>query len=404
LNSAASKIQVMEVNGGSSDALNYFNHKNGLSVIAIGGDKLSRGLTLEGLSVSYYLRPSKMYDTLMQMGRWFGYRPGYVDLCRLFTSRELNEWFCHIAVASEELRDEFDYMSDVAGSTPKDYALRVKTHPGVLQISASNKIRRAQEVRVSWSGRLVETYELSKNPDIIDKNLNTTVEFIEKIEDKFEKGSSGSNYYLANNISFEVIKQFLLNFEVYDNLQRAAPSNLLPFIEFKHRNGELKNWNVGIITKNNGKPFKICESIEVNLLKRTESSDSEGQPYYLIKKAHIIGPEDEFIDLTEEERAKAMIETKRLWEDKKKDKEPKYPNGNWVRNNIRKNTHKCLFLIYFLDPEFAQLPKDSKPVVGFAISFPGTDRDDAVSYAVHKQLLPIFNQEDAYDLDEYDED
>ncbi|QTY25968.1 Z1 domain-containing protein [Flavobacterium sp. CS20] len=116
LNSAVSKIQVREINGGSGDALNYYDNKNGLSVIAIGGNKLSRGLTLEGLSVSYYLRASKMYDTLMQMGRWFGYRPGYVDLCRLFTSRELNEWFCHITLASEELRDEFDYMSNVAGA------------------------------------------------------------------------------------------------------------------------------------------------------------------------------------------------------------------------------------------------------------------------------------------------
>ena len=106
LNEAASRITVREINGGSADALNYFDHKDGLSVIAVGGDKLSRGLTLEGLSVSYYLRASRMYDTLMQMGRWFGYRPGYVDLCRLFISRELNEWFCHITLASEQLRDQ----------------------------------------------------------------------------------------------------------------------------------------------------------------------------------------------------------------------------------------------------------------------------------------------------------
>ena len=101
----------MSINGQSADTLEYYeNEKTGISVIAIGGDKLSRGLTLEGLSVSYFLRASKMYDTLMQMGRWFGYRPGYVDLCRLFTSSELNEWFRHITMASEDLREEFDAM------------------------------------------------------------------------------------------------------------------------------------------------------------------------------------------------------------------------------------------------------------------------------------------------------
>ena len=116
---AVQKIEVKSINGTSGDSLTYYeNEKNGISVIAIGGDKLSRGLTLEGLSVSYFLRASKMYDTLMQMGRWFGYRPGYVDLCRLFTSNELNEWYRHITLASDELREEFRYLAE-SGGTPR---------------------------------------------------------------------------------------------------------------------------------------------------------------------------------------------------------------------------------------------------------------------------------------------
>ena len=74
--------------------------ERGEHVIAVGGDKLSRGLTLDGLSVSYYLRASQMYDTLMQMGRWFGYRDGYLDVCRIYTTQELAEWYRFIASAS----------------------------------------------------------------------------------------------------------------------------------------------------------------------------------------------------------------------------------------------------------------------------------------------------------------
>jgi len=119
---AISKIEVRAVHGDKNitglthhniSPLDYFVSEqkgNFLSIIAVGGDKLSRGLTLEGLTISYYLRASKMYDTLMQMGRWFGYRPGYVDLCRIFTSDELNEWYKHITIASEEMRRDFDYM------------------------------------------------------------------------------------------------------------------------------------------------------------------------------------------------------------------------------------------------------------------------------------------------------
>ena len=107
LGQIVSSIEVRQINGSARDILDYeTSRETGLNVIAIGGDKLSRGLTLEGLTVSYFLRASRMYDTLMQMGRWFGYRPGYLDLCRLYTTPELNEWFQYITEANEELRQD----------------------------------------------------------------------------------------------------------------------------------------------------------------------------------------------------------------------------------------------------------------------------------------------------------
>ena len=109
----ADKIHVRKINGTVKDALQYLDSPDGLSVVAVGGDKLSRGLTLEGLSVSYFLRSSRMYDTLMQMGRWFGYRDGYLDLCRLYTSQELALWYRDITAADEELRQEFEIMASM---------------------------------------------------------------------------------------------------------------------------------------------------------------------------------------------------------------------------------------------------------------------------------------------------
>src|SRR5262245_65738173 len=93
------RISVMRINGTSADALKYSKNPEGVYVIAIGGDKLSRGLTLEGLSVSYFLRTSNMFDTLLQMGRWFGYRPGYSDLCRVYTTQTLSAAIREIAIA-----------------------------------------------------------------------------------------------------------------------------------------------------------------------------------------------------------------------------------------------------------------------------------------------------------------
>lgn len=399
LNDAASRIIVREINGGSGDVLNYYDHPNGLSVIAIGGDKLSRGLTLEGLSVSYYLRASRMYDTLMQMGRWFGYRPGYVDLCRLFISRELNEWFCHITLASQQLRDEFDYMADVAGTTPDQYALRVRTHPGVLQISASNKIRRAVEVRVSWSGRLVESYELSKNNDIIRRNFEASSLLVSSLANP---GETGRNFYLWRNINLSVIKDFLRRFETFDSLKSASPGNLLRFIELNERYNELNNWAVVVVSKERTTKRVTIGNLDIGLIRRTQDTDKSNDDLYYIRKSHIISPGDEFLDLTNAEVSQALNRTEQLWLDSGKDGSPTYPSGEVVRNTIRK-PNKPLLLIYHLDPSGAGLNTDT-PVIGYAISFPANDRDDAVSFAVHEQLLNQFNQQDEDEIIQQDDE
>ncbi|MBS1775365.1 MAG: Z1 domain-containing protein, partial [Bacteroidetes bacterium] len=399
LHSATAKIEVREINGGSGDALNYFDHKDGLSVIAVGGDKLSRGLTLEGLSVSYYLRASRMYDTLMQMGRWFGYRPGYVDLCRLFTSRELNEWFCHITLASEELRSEFEYMSDVAGSTPEQYALRVRTHPGVLQISASNKIRRAVNVDISWAGRLVESYQLQKTPKIVQSNLEATRSLINSLPSSF---STKDNHILWKNISAELVKPFFQNFKVSESLKKVDPLNLLSFIDISNRSGELINWNIAIRFKKDAEFNYDLNSTngisQIGCIVRTSDPEKNDNNNLNIRKNHIISPKDEFFDLTEEEYKKALERTKELNKDYKND----FPKGEIVRNEIRKPT-TALLILYFLNPEKAGY-SGSEPIVGFAVSFPRSIVNPTVQFAVHEQLLSRFDINDDVENDNTDED
>lgn len=397
---AAARIQVKEINGGSADALNYFDHKNGLSVIAIGGDKLSRGLTLEGLSVSYYLRASRMYDTLMQMGRWFGYRQGYVDLCRLFTSRELNEWFCHITLASEELRSEFEYMSDVAGSTPEQYALRVRTHPGVLQISASNKIRRAVNIDISWAGRLAESYQLSKDENIIRANLKITKDFINSLDNTYQ---TNKNNYLWYDVSADKVRLFFENFRVAESLKRVDPINLLQFIDVQLASNELTHWRIGLMSKKdtNVKYLIEAKGLNIGCFYRTNDDKSEDSTTYLIRKNHIISPQDEFIDLPEKTIERALERTIEFHKKNNKEYKNKFPKGEIVRNEFR-DPKNPLLLIYFLDPKYAGLPKESEPIIGFAVSFPASRFNNTVRYAVHEQLLDLYNIDD--DIDDFTDD
>jgi hypothetical protein len=407
LNDAASRIKVKSIHGGSGEALDYFAHKDGLSVIAVGGNKLSRGLTLEGLSISYYLRASRMYDTLMQMGRWFGYRGGYVDLCRLFTSRELNEWFCHITQASEELRDEFDYMADVAGSTPEQYALRVRTHPGVLQISATNKMRSAITVQISWAGRLVESYEFKKDVSVIDNNFRCAQKFFSTLS--AFKEPRRNNAFVWFDIPAEQIITFFEGIQSVENLKKAEPRKLIQFINTQLRNGELSDWRVALMSKPNAKNnshFVVSgNTVSIGQWKRTEDDKNSNEHIYYLRKSHIISPSDEFIDFTDEEYKRAMALTN---QHRKKDGEAMYPNGQIVRNELR-DTRKPLLLIYLLDPEESidpknPMPEGTNPFVGYAISFPKSNFNAPVSYAVNEELLDRFDivEEDFEDYEDED--
>lgn len=393
---AAVNITVREINGGSKDALNYYdNTANGISVIAIGGDKLSRGLTLEGLSVSYYLRASKMYDTLMQMGRWFGYRRGYTDLCRLFTTKELNEWFCHITHATQELREEFDYMADVAGATPEQYVTKVRTHPGVLQITAANKFRSAEEIQISWAGRLVESYQLKKDFKANQNNLTQVTDFINKINSscRREVRNNAGNTQLWYDVPADSVMEWLSSFESVDNLKAYSPENLITFIEKQLKNSELTNWRVALMSKKGAAGKKITE-LETGFFIRREAEDSTSNTY-IIRKAHIIDERHESIDLSVDEYNTAMQLTHLQWEkNDKKGNEPNRPSGTIVRNEIRNPQHPLL-IIYLLDPEGTDDCKDwTTPFVGYAISFPKSNFSAPVTYAVNKTIQNSYNQEE----------
>ena len=166
----------------SSEPLNYDREPDGLTVIAIGGLALSRGLTLEGLTVSYILRNASAYDTLMQMGRWFGYRPDYEDLCRLYIPKESKDHYKVTAEAITELREELKHMQDL-NKTPADFGLKVRRHPSSFAITAANKMKTAQTVTHfhNLSGMNIEGHSLYKDDSKNSHNRKLVSNFIQTL-------------------------------------------------------------------------------------------------------------------------------------------------------------------------------------------------------------------------------
>ncbi len=391
---AVQKITVKSINGSSNDALTYYDNKeDGISVIAIGGDKLSRGLTLEGLSISYFLRASKMYDTLMQMGRWFGYRSGYVDLCRLFTSSELNEWYRHITLASEELREEFSYLYEVGG-TPEDYALRVRNHPGVLQITSLAKMRYANTVEVSWAGRLVETYQLLKDRENRHANFVDADNLLCKLGEYELKG----NNYLWRNVAVGNVITFFEDYRLPASMVKVNLRAITDYVKQVNNSGELSNWNIVLMNKPTGEREQeydgyLSNGLGFNFFLRVPSNDSTD--HYLLRKNHILGnPRDEFVDLSEETLLKALEETNQ----KLKDRNQTYPSPKLVREKYRDVKHPLL-IVYPIKPSPDYVTSNSdgnEPFMSFAISFPHTNTGVAVSYSVN-QVNDFADTEDIFE-------
>jgi hypothetical protein len=226
LKKAIHKTRVMAVHGKSKDKLDYAAYKaNGLSVIVVGGHKLSRGLTLEGLTVSYFTRNSKTYDTLMQMCRWFGYRPGYKDLCKLFITEESFEWYEFISNAIDELYAELERMSEQK-KTPSEFGLKVREHPGSLLITAKQKMNSAHKHTRSLdlAGSRIRKFEFYVSDVKNEQNLGATQRLADKLSSEglnHKKTKDGSTIF--DGVTHSLIVDFIsetqfVQHEVTDHL------------------------------------------------------------------------------------------------------------------------------------------------------------------------------------------
>ncbi len=400
------EISVRMINGTAKDALDYADSVGGLKVIAIGGDKLARGLTLEGLCVSYFLRASRMYDTLMQMGRWFGYRPGYLDLCRLYTTGELIEWFQHIADASEELREEFDIMA-ASGSTPKQYGLKVKSHP-VLLITSWLKMRSAKSLRLSFSGSVVETVSLFRDQKVLMKNFRAFENLVEiagipqAIPDQIRNGSKNTwNGVCWQKISYTHITNFLEGYETQEAASKVNSQLLAEFITSMAKIGELTKWTIAIVGGGVTESPWMVGSLTVKKMVRA-GKDGIADRYAI---GRLLSPRDESLDMEEDAWLAALAHTKKVWyEDpgrlKNRHEPPTVPSGVSIRQirgfgaeGVSSHPERGLLLLYLLSPQDAyekgstlKFPDDTPPIVAFGISFPGSKSGTKVEYKVNNVL------------------
>lgn len=233
---AVEPIMIKVVNSARNSDKLVYPQNEGIRVIVIGGLALSRGLTLEGLIISYFYRNTCTYDVLMQMGRWFGYRRGYEDLFRIWTHRTSAEWYAEISAATEELKVDMRIMNE-NHMRPKDFGIRVKNDSEELQITSANKMRNSIDELVTYSyfGNIIETPYLVYNPEKQIENYQKTVKFIKNLADnnyKIERIATnhGRPKPMILKVPKEYIIDFLENLTISKYNTKFRPEQILRFL------------------------------------------------------------------------------------------------------------------------------------------------------------------------------
>lgn len=381
------RIQVHQVNGAVEDALSYSREAKGLYVIAVGGDKLSRGLTLEGLTISYFLRTSRIYDTLMQMGRWFGYRPGYADLCRVFAPTYLRDRFREISLAVEELRNDLDFMAD-APMTPRAFGLRIRSPSDGLLITSPDRMRSGQDIMVRFAGELVQTLimprgeEASRNRNAV----NTLIRDIGRPPAREVRGEK-SSHWVWNGVPAAYITKFLGEYEAYHTPCFCHHcGGLRKFIAEELGRNELKEWTVGIISKIKPKDERWHANIgghDVPLVTRERKDSSTRERY---ETQAVVGSADEALDLTTAEYQEALVKTRANACDGADPDAVKIPKREYTRE-ARPPTRGLLLIYPVVDEESQSTDCTESYVPALAVSFPKGLASGTVGYIVTEDWL-----------------
>jgi len=268
-------VEVLQLNYGSEDELDYVRDPS-LKVVVIGGNRLSRGLTLEGLLVSYYVRRANAYDTLMQMGRWFGYRSGYADLTRIHTTVDLEQWFRDLVSVEADLRADIRRYAE-EGMTPLDFGVRIRRHPSLL-VTDRLKMRAAQVESMSFAGQLVQTIIFPfQDRDWLEANLDATRDFLGSLGPPDRDAEGAPPTWRA--VPWQRVIEFLDSYEMDPAAVRVNRHLLIDFLRRQAEQDELVEWTVCVMGQQ--KPEERLGTIDlrientpvVNLIERTRLPD-----------------------------------------------------------------------------------------------------------------------------------
>ncbi len=300
-------IQVREINSATGEVLDY-EREPSLKAIAVGGNRLSRGLTLEGLTISFFIRRSVTYDTLMQMGRWFGFRGGYEDLTRIYTTTELEGWFNDLANVEYRLREDIQ-IYESQGLTPYQVGMRIWQHP-TMQVTSRVKRRFASSTTIaqSYSQSLEQTFKFPlRRPEVLavqaEENTLAARSLVSKLGSVDTAYTDGKGP-VWTSVDVERVLEFLQEYRADEESRSISLPLIRAYIERLRDQGELTQWTIAIRGREKRDAtlgeadWASPSGIKVFQITRSRIGDTDSVGV-------ITSPEDEAVGLASELRTEA---------------------------------------------------------------------------------------------------
>lgn len=386
LEEVADSVEVVVENGVSDERIDYPRRGDSpvRRYIVVGGNVLARGLTIEGLVVSFFLRTSSQYDTLMQMGRWFGYRIGYEDLPRVWMTDDLQAAFHDLATMEAEIRNDID-VYDKERISPLEFAVRIRQIPG-MAITARNKMLAAQQCSVSYSNRHEQTFRFRhRDRGWLDSNWQAGADLVQQAVASGVSIDRGRGGRVLKGVSVGRIYEFLESYEVHETHDRVSPDHLAEYIQRQNTAGSsLASWTIGIVETRKGTESqkalgpvgKVKTSVRSRLAGAAPETDAD------IKA--LMSRSDLLIDLGGGAAG----------------------DSSWAALKKRRHEEEAepLLLLYPIEAESEPSSRKREPlgaitdVLGVGIVFPPSERETPVNYV----RVPLAEQE--YEETEIPED
>ena len=244
------KVVIFQDNYMSGQRPALTSEDDATAAIIIGGDRLARGVTLPGLIVSFFGRNARQYDTLMQMGRWFGYRHGYEDLPRIWMTSSTGSNFRELATIEAEIREDIAAYSD-GESQPIDWGVRIRQVPGML-VTRAPAMQHATQTHLSYSGEHLQTIRfLHRDPDWLSRNWDAGARLLQRAQqDPSTSETENAQGTVIHNVPVDAILEFLSQYQTTHQV-RTDTKALARYVE-KYADQELGRWNVAVVMPASG--------------------------------------------------------------------------------------------------------------------------------------------------------